>query len=127
MKQVNSTSIQYKYTKIHVCLLVFQLCLCNSVDYSPPGSYVHGDSPGMNAEVGSHSLLQGIFPTQGSNPGLLHCRRILYCLNHPGSPANIYVCVCVCVCVCVYTHTHIHMHVHMHIYMEVPTKFRVMS
>ena len=36
------------------------------------------DSPGKNAGVGSHSLLQGIFPTQGSNPGLLHCRRILY-------------------------------------------------
>ena len=34
----------------------------------------------------SHSLLQGIFPTQGSNPGLPHCRRILYHLSHQGSP-----------------------------------------
>ena len=33
------------------------------------------DSPGQNTEVGSRSLLQGVFPTQGSNPGLLHCRR----------------------------------------------------
>ena len=44
------------------------------------------NSPGQNAGVGSHSLFQGIFPTQGSNPGLLHCRQILYHLNHQGSP-----------------------------------------
>ena len=44
------------------------------------------NSPGQNTGVGSLSLLQGIFPTQGSNPGLLHCRRILYQLNHQGSP-----------------------------------------
>ena len=35
---------------------------------------------------GSHALLQGIFLTQGSDPGLLHCRQILYCLSHQGSP-----------------------------------------
>ena len=40
---------------------------------------------GRNTGVGCHSLLQGIFPTQGSNPGLLHCRRILYHLRHLGS------------------------------------------
>ena len=43
------------------------------------------DSPGKNTEVGSHSLLQGIFPTQGSNPHLLcllHCWWILHLLNH---------------------------------------------
>ena len=44
------------------------------------------NSPGKNTGVGSHSLLQGIFPTQGSNPGLLHYRWILYCLSHQGSP-----------------------------------------
>jgi len=44
------------------------------------------NSPGKNIGVGSHSLLQGIFPTQGSNPGLLHCRQILYHLSHQGSP-----------------------------------------
>ena len=43
---------------------------------------VHGDSSGKNTGVGCHALLQGIFPTQGSNPGLVHCRWILYCLNH---------------------------------------------
>ena len=51
---------------------------------------IHGlsspwNSPGQNTEVGSLSLLRGIFPTQGSNPGLLHCRRILYQLSHQGS------------------------------------------
>ena len=44
------------------------------------------NSPGQSTGVGSLSLLQGIFPTQGSNPGLSHCRRILYQLSHQGSP-----------------------------------------
>ena len=45
----------------------------------------HGlNSSGQNTGVGSHSLLQDIFPTQGSNPGLLHCRWILYQLSHQG-------------------------------------------
>ena len=42
--------------------------------------------PGKNTRVGSLSLLQGIFPTQGLNPGLPHCRWILYQLSHQGSP-----------------------------------------
>ena len=46
------------------------------------------DSPGKNTGVGSHALLQGIFPIQGSNLGLPHCRRILYCLSHKGSIIN---------------------------------------
>ena len=41
---------------------------------------------GLNTGVGSLSLLQGIFPTQESNPGLSHCRWILYQLSHEGSP-----------------------------------------
>ena len=49
---------------------------------SPPGSSVHGDSPGKNAGVGCHALLQGIFPTQVSNPGLPHCRWILSPMIH---------------------------------------------
>ena len=44
------------------------------------------NSPGQNTGVGSHSLLQGIFPTQGSNPSLLHCRWIIHQLSHQGSP-----------------------------------------
>ena len=50
------------------------------------GLYSPWNSPGQNTGVGSHSLPQGIFPTQGLNPGLLHCRRILYQLNHKESP-----------------------------------------
>ena len=52
----------------------------------PHGLYSPWNSPGQNTEVDSLSLLQGIFPTQGSNPGLLHCRWILYQLSHKGSP-----------------------------------------
>ena len=48
--------------------------------------YSWWNSPGQNPGVGSLSLLQGIFPTQGSNPGLLHWRQILYQLSHKGSP-----------------------------------------
>ena len=46
------------------------------------------DSPGQNTGMGSHALLQGIFRTRGSNPSLLHCRRILYRLSHQGSPGD---------------------------------------
>ena len=69
-----------------VCL-VAQSCptLCDTMDCSPPGSSVDGDSPGKNTGVGCHALLQGIFLTQGLNPGLPHCRQILYCLSHQGS------------------------------------------
>ena len=50
------------------------------------GLYSPRNSPGQNTGVGSLSLLQGIFPTQGSNPGLPHCEQILYQLSHRGSP-----------------------------------------
>ena len=50
------------------------------------GLYSLWNPPGQNTGVGSLSFLQGIFPTQGSNPGLPHCRRILHQLSHQGSP-----------------------------------------
>ena len=67
-------------------VLVLQLCptLCNHMDYSLSGSSVHGIF--QNTGVGSLSLLQGIFQTQGSNPGLPQCKWILYQLSHKGSP-----------------------------------------
>ena len=70
--------------------LVTQSCttLFDSMDCSPPGSSVHGDSPGKTTGMGFHVLLQGIFPTQGLNPGLTYCRQILYCLSHQGSTQN---------------------------------------
>ena len=58
----------------------------------PHGLYSPWNSLGQNTQVGSHSLLQGIFPTQGSNPGLPHCRQTLYQLSHEGSP-RILECV----------------------------------
>ena len=59
-----------------------QLCptLCDPMDYSPSGSWSTG--------LGCHFLLQGIFLTQGSNLGLLHCRQTLYPLSHQGSPPH---------------------------------------
>ena len=52
------------------------LILCDPMDCSLPGSSVHGDSPGKNTGVGCHALLQGIYPTQGSNTSLPHHRHI---------------------------------------------------
>ena len=69
-------------------VLVAQSCLtfCDPMDCSVPGSSVCGIPPVKNTRVGSHSLLQGIFLTQESNPGFLHCRQILYPLSYQGSP-----------------------------------------
>ena len=75
------------------CVCAYSLShvgLCDPLDCSLPGSSVHGDSPGKNTPVGCHTLLQGIFPTQGSNPGLPHYRWILYHLSHQGSPIVLY-------------------------------------
>ena len=67
--------------------LVARLCLtlCNPMDCRLPGSSPW-HSPGKNTGVGCHFLLWGIFPTQGSNLGLLHCRRLLYHLSHQVGP-----------------------------------------
>ena len=68
---------------ISMCAQSLQLymTLWDPMDWSPPGSSVLKDSPGKNARVGCHALLQGIFPTQGWNLcllRLLHCKWILY-------------------------------------------------
>ena len=62
---------------------ITQLCptLCEPIDYM-----VHGILHFLHSGAGSLSLLQGIFPTQESNPGLPHCRWILYQQSHKGSP-----------------------------------------
>ena len=78
-----------KLSELHMCcgclVAKSRLTLCDPMNCSLAGSSVHGDSPGKNTGVGCHALLQGIFPTQGLNPGLLHCRHLLYHLNHQGS------------------------------------------
>ena len=61
------------------------LILCLSMDRSLPAP-LSTEFSSKNTGMGSHSLLQGIFLTQGSNPGLLHCRQILDHVNHQGSP-----------------------------------------
>ena len=67
------------------------VCMYVKVAQSCPTLWRHElyspwNATGQSTGMGNLSLLQGIFPTQGSNPGLLHCRRILYQLSHRGSP-----------------------------------------
>ena len=66
-------------------------CSVASNSLRPHGVYSPWNSPGKNTGVDSHSLLQGIFSTQGSNPGLPHCREILYQLSHQGSPMLAFI------------------------------------
>ena len=60
------------------------LALCKPMDHIPPGSSVHGIFQAKNTGARCHFLLQGIFPTQGANLHLLHCRQILCHLSHQG-------------------------------------------
>ena len=78
-------SIQIKAFRCQCACSVAQSCLTlgDPVGCSWPGSLSMG-SPGKNTGVGSHFLLQGVFPTQRSNPGLPHCRQTLYRLSHQG-------------------------------------------
>ena len=76
---------------VHVKLLLSCPTLCNPVDCSLPGSSVHGNSPDKNTGVGCHALLQGMFPTQGSNPQrvcLLPWQAGSLPLVPPGNPRN---------------------------------------
>ena len=101
--------MKYIYVYVCVCIYVF-VCLVTQLcptPYDPMDCTLlcPWDSPGENTRVGAmstmsrcHALLQGIFPTQGSNPGLPHCRWY----------TQIYIYICMCVCVCVYIHTYKH-------------------
>ena len=76
---------------VNLCTYVCVSCSVLSDSLRPHGLQLTRllcpwNSPGKNTGVGCRSLLRGIFPTQGSNPGLPHCRQILYCLSHHGSP-----------------------------------------
>ena len=66
-------------------------CSVLSDSWRPHGLHSPWNSPGQNTGVGSSSLLQGIFPTQGSNPGLWYYRQILYQLSHQGSPYKMFL------------------------------------
>ena len=83
----------FQSKKQYVCVCV---CVCVSCSLVSDSLWPHEllsarllfpwDSPDKNTRLGCHSLLQGIFPTQGSNPGPLPCRQILYHLSHQGTP-----------------------------------------
>ena len=74
--------------KWEVKVLIVQSCptLCDPMDCSLPGPSVHGILQARILEWAGIPFFRGIFLTQGSNPGLLHCRQIIYCLSHQGSP-----------------------------------------
>ena len=81
----DSLAVQWSELRTFTAVKVKVTQLCPTFCMDSPWN-----SPGQNTGVGRRSLLQGIFPTQGSNPGLLHCRWILYQLSHqvshdPGS------------------------------------------
>ena len=106
MKQVPLSSVSlppsfFSHDPPHGMLSPFFLCLFKSCLQSesenhsvvsnslrPHRLYNLWNSPGQNTGVGSLSLPRGIFPTQGFNPGLPHCRQILYQLTHKGSPLS---------------------------------------
>jgi len=100
----------YFYLYMYVCMytkpLQSYVILCDPMNCSPPGSSVHGDSPGKNTGVGCHALLQGIFLMQESNLHflcLLHWQASSLPLAPPGKP-HLYVYICTCI----HTHTHTH-------------------
>ena len=86
--------LQHKHRHFRCIYLFLYLQQTNVPQKSESRSFVSDfvtpyspwNSPGQNTGEGSLSLLQGIFPAQGLNPGLPHCRQILYELSHKGSP-----------------------------------------
>ena len=69
------------------------ICVRDVISIESPSLLCPWDSPGKGTGVGGHAVLQGIFPTQGWNPGLLHYRWILYHLSHQGRPSNKLKCL----------------------------------
>ena len=80
--------LTYKWSELKWSENITQSCqiLCNPMDHSPPGSSVHPILHARILEWVTISYSRGIFPTQGSKWCLMHCRQILYRLNHQGSP-----------------------------------------
>ena len=80
-KIMASGAIVLKVLVTHLCSTVYDL-----MDYGPPGSSIHGILQSRILEWVAIFFSRGIFPTEGSNPGLLRYQQILYCLSHQGSP-----------------------------------------
>ena len=83
------SSQRYGFSSSHVWMWESESCSVVSDSLWLHGLYSPWNSPGQNTGVGNLSLLQEIFPTQGSNSGLMHCRRILYQVSHKGSPRKL--------------------------------------
>ena len=82
-----STLLDVQFCGMLCCLVIKSyLTLCDPMDGSPPDSSVHGISQAKNTGVVCHFLLQGIFPTQGWNPCLLHCGCAFFTIEPPGKP-----------------------------------------
>ena len=82
----NAPCLNIKIENSDICIMAGVSGSLAVIPFSlwPHGLYSPWNSPGQNTGVGSLSLLKGIFPTQVSNPGLPHCRQILYQLSHKG-------------------------------------------
>ena len=106
MKRESQLPMKYEVLVTQLCLILCDPMECILADFS-----VNGIFPGKNTGVGFHSLLQGFFPTQGLNPGLLHCMQILYHLSHQaiwadsqcpahikGLPNDDWLCCYWCLC-----------------------------
>ena len=78
-----------EYIALEYINIESESCSVMSDSLQPHGLYSPRNSPGQDTGVGSLSLLQQIFPTQESNQGLLHSRRILYQLSYQGNPISI--------------------------------------
>jgi len=87
---MNKEVVVHKYNEI----LMNESRLVESDSLQPHGLYSPWNSAGQNTGVGSLSLLQGIFPVQGLNPGFPHCGQILYQLSHKRSPRILQWVVC---------------------------------
>ena len=90
--------------KVKVLVAQSRLTLCSLMFCSLVMPLCPWNSPGKDTRVGWHSLRQGIFPTQGWNLGLLHCKQTILPSEPPGKP---------------YTHTHTHTHTHTYIIMYI--------
>ena len=82
--------IPWRRDRLCCACLVAQSCPtpCDHMDCSPPGSSIHGDSPGQNTGMSCHALLQGIFPTKGWKPGLPAMQVCSLPSEPPGKPRD---------------------------------------
>ena len=113
----SSSSIRiYRYIHVYVCAcsLLNWIWLCDPMDCSLPGSFVHGGSPGKKNGVGSHFLLQGIFPAQGLNlsPASFALAGGFFTIEPPEKPHT-----------CILYMYDIHVYIYIHIYFNLDTQF----